>query len=403
MKVTYNKDSVSLCLMIISVIYLSGLDIVGLDIGNITIKPQLLCFPMLLCLSLIKKKFFINAAWLMVSLVFIVSLLPSLFFSLNPLVSSGFLFGAFSCVCAMLFCAELTRELKVNELLCSLMIAYRISIVITLFLVAFGLQQRGHFILYESSYWAIFLIPYSAIFFFRLLNGSHCNKVLDCALLSLALLLSQSASFVIWCFFVVIALMFYMGKLNCKHFILFMVLTIIGVVLLINFNQRANYIYSEMLKINTVEGVFNVLIFLAGNRIQRVLVPYYVGIENPFFGVGAGLLRDVAPLLNPDEFKIYGISAVDFNLNSSAPGVNILLEIFSEYGTVGVIGFLGLTFYVLRNTRKNGDLLPLRVALIVTLLALMIESNFMRYYLWVLMGFILGMHRPTLISKGLIK
>lgn len=403
MKITYNKDSILLYLMIISVIYLSGLDVVGLDLGNMTVKPQLLCFPILLCLHLIKKQFFINAMWAVASLLFIASLLPSLFFSINPLVSSGFLFGAFSCVCAMLFCAGISRGLKVNELFIPLMIAYRVSIVVTVFLVVFGIQQRGHFILYEASYWAIFLIPYASIFFFRLLNNSHDNKLLDCLLLFIALLLSQSASFVIWCFFVVVGLMFYMGKLKLKHLVFFISVITIVAVLLINFNQRAGYIYSEAIKASNVEGVFNVLIFLAGNRVQRVLVPYYVGIDNPFFGVGAGLLREVAPLLNPDDFKIYGITAIDFNLNSSAPGVNILLEIFSEYGVVGVIGFLGLVFYVLSGTKKDSEFLPLRVALIVTLLALMIESNFMRYYLWALMGFLLGLYSSASSNKVLIK
>ena len=404
MKIAYNKgNEFFLLTMIISVIYLSGLDIVGLELGNITIKPQLLLFPLFLCLFLIKKSFSIGKEGIAVSLLFMFFLVPSVFSSLNPFISSAFLFGAFSCVCAMLFCAGIVRTFKVSDLLCYLMIAYRLSIVITLFLVVFGFQIRGHFIFYEASYWAIFLIPYAAVFFFRLLSGKHEKIAIDAFLLFVSILLSQSASFVIWCFFIVFFLMLFMGKLKFRHVFISIAVVVIVAVLLVNFNQRASYVYSEALKINNVEGVFNVLIFLAGNRIQRILVPYYIGMESPFFGVGAGMLRTIAPTLDPNDFKIYGMSAYDFELDSSAPGVNIIIEVFSEYGSFGVIGFLVLLFYVYKSSKRCVDLLPLRVSLIVTLIALMIESNFMRYYLWVLMGFILGLYRSPSVNRMLMK
>lgn len=392
--------SISKLFFLCFILYLSALDIVGFDVGNATIKLQLLLFPLILLFVLIKQQMKIRIDGLWVVVFFIFCLVPSLIFSLNPLTSVGFLLGTVSCVSVLLVTANLARRIPLDVIYTTLIYSYRGTVVSTFVFVVLGLQVRGHFLLYESSYWAIFLIPYISIVAYRFFCDKLRFSKVDIFAIFVGIVISQSASLVIWTLLIVFIFMFSLGKVKIIHIFSLCSFIAIFSFFLVLFNARASHLYYELMAADDVSSLMGVLIFLAGNRVQRLLVPIEVGSEHPFFGVGGGMLRNVAASMSVDDFTIYGQSAYDFELNSSAPGVNVILEVFAEHGLLGVVSFLILLIYVYRRTLCSPKLLPLRIAFVVTIISLLIESNYMRYYLWVLMGVILGLSRIPTVRCG---
>ena len=117
---------------------LTSVDIVGFEFGNMTIKLQLVVFPFLYFIYLIKIKFKTDKLDFIFSALFLLALLPSLIFSENIKVSASFYVGAVSCVCTMLFFADINKRIKFSLLQYLLISFYRLAIIITFFLVVFG-------------------------------------------------------------------------------------------------------------------------------------------------------------------------------------------------------------------------------------------------------------------------
>lgn len=387
---------ISLCF----IFYLSALDVVGFEFGSVTVKIQLFLFPLLFFVVLIKGKMRLNSDGLLYVLFFVLCLIPSLILSDSNLVSLGFLFGTLSCIASLFVSSNIARILPIDALYDALIISYRGSVFFTFVFVLVGLQSRGHFLLYEPSYWAIFLIPYVSIVSYRFLCDKLNFSKVDIFSVFVAIIISQSASLVIWTLLIVLFFMISLGRVKFVHLFLLCFFISAFLFLLVVFNARASYLYYKFMAADDISSLMGVLIFLAGNRVQRLLVPIDVGFQHPFFGVGGGMLRNVAASMSVDDFTIYGQSAYDFELNSSAPGVNIVLEVFAEHGLLGVFPFLALLIYVYRRTLRSTKLLPLRIAFLVTIISLLIESNYMRYYLWVLMGIIWGISRNPIVRCG---
>ena len=75
---------------------------------------------------------------------------------------------------------------------------YRSTVIVTVPLFVLRLQPRGHFTLYEPSFWAIALIPYYCIAFHKLLTAGKRAFAVDGLFILTAIIISQSASMVIW-------------------------------------------------------------------------------------------------------------------------------------------------------------------------------------------------------------
>lgn len=382
------------------ILYASALDVVGFEFGKATVKLQIFLFPLMFFLIIIKRKIKLSHDGLLYVAFFLFCLVPSLFVSDSPLISFGFLFGTFSCVTSLFVSEDISKRLSLDVLYDGLIYSYRGSVFVTFIFVAAGLQARGHFILYESSYWAIFLIPYISIVAYRFFCDKFNYSRIDFIVILAGIVLSQSASLVIWILLIVFAFMISLGKIKLIHVFSVCATLVLAFLLLVAFNARTSHLYHQIMVVDDISSFMGVLIFLAGNRIQRLLVPIEVGADNPFFGVGGGMLRNVVSSMSVDDFKIYDQSAYDFVLDSSAPGVNVFFEIFAEHGLLGVLGFLVFLVFIYRRTLCSSKLLPLRIALVVTLISLLIESNYMRYYLWVLMGIILGLAKNPTIRDG---
>lgn len=80
------------------------------------------------------------------------------------------------CIVIMLMFAKMSAALGAQTI-SVLVIFYRISILLSILLMLAGVKNRAHFILYETSYYAIALILYYCIVFtgFFMKGGSfHC-------------------------------------------------------------------------------------------------------------------------------------------------------------------------------------------------------------------------------------
>jgi O-antigen ligase len=134
----------------------------------------------------------------------------------------------------------------------------------------------------------------------------------------------------------------------------------------------------------------SLLIFVVGNRLQRVLVAYQAFMESPLSGVGLGALKAYSSNnFNADDFSINGVSAYDFIVESNA--ANVFVEVAAEAGVIGFIGFMAVLFFIQRKKNNHLVLAPFKIAFYVTMAALLIDSSYLRTYVWALYGVIIGL------------
>ena len=161
--------------------------------------------------------------------------------------------------------------------------------------------------------------------------------------------------------------------------------------ILYQFNARAQSIVDAISNIEDWDSILKIVIMVGGNRLQRVLIAYQALHDYPIFGVGLGALKNFSNLhYSADDFSIAGgASSSDFD--TQAPATNILLELAAECGIVGLLAFLLLLWYIFKQTKNKPEVVPFRIALWVTMLSLMIESSYLRPYVWMLYGISLGL------------
>jgi O-antigen ligase len=138
------------------------------------------------------------------------------------------------------------------------------------------------------------------------------------------------------------------------------------------------------------DNALSLLIFVVGNRAQRLLVAYNALVEHPLFGVGIGALKSYASaFFSEDDFLLNGMSANDFTTELNA--TNIYLELAAEGGFTALAGFFVLLKYVYKRAGERELTTPLKFAFLISMISLLIESSYLRTYVWALYGIILGL------------
>lgn len=365
------------------------LDIINIDLGNFKLKIAYIWFMFYLILFSLFFELSVKKNNLYVSLIFLASLLPSVIFSKNIVTSLAFYSGAIVCIVIMLSFAKMT-VLAAPKLIGLLFGFYRFSIVLTLILVVGGLQERGHFLLYESSYYAVVLIPYFCMTFYRLFLYGFKPSAIDIGFIFIAIAITQSASMVGWCILSFFCIYIKSGVSKRIHFILMAFGIVIFFVLAYFFNKRAHLIFSRLfLLFENPSDSLSLLVFVVGNRLQRIVVGYEAFIQNPLVGVGLGAFREYSTNnFDPDDFVLNGVSAFDFTVDT--PAANVFIEMAAEGGIIGFFGYIFILSFIHRQKGNIKLLAPLKIAFYVTMVSLLIEASYLRNYLWALYGIIIG-------------
>jgi O-antigen ligase len=364
-------------------------DYPAITIGGAVLKVAYVIFPAISALVLLENRVFVNKKHLILGIMFAGCILPSVVFSTDFSTSLKFLFGVVVCLAIMGSMYNMTRKIGMKAVNLLVWI-YRASVIVTIPLFASRLQERGHFTFYEASYWAIALIPYYCIAFHKLLTGRKLAFIVDGAYIATAILISQSASMILWVILSFAGMLIAMKRVRIKYVLGAATVFIVFGVIAYNFNERARVVFDAAGNIADVESIFSVLVLVGGNRVQRVLVAYQAFRDHPFFGVGVGALKNFTDLhFRASDFSILGNSAPDFEV--SQPATNVFLELAAECGSVGLIAFLILLRYIFKQCKNKPAVVPFQVALWVTMISLMIESSYLRPYVWMLYGISLGL------------
>jgi len=365
-------------------------DILSINAGGLNIKIAYPVFVIYVLVFALNFGLDLNKRNLTIAVIFLVSLVPSVIFSTNVKVSVAFFVGAIMCIVMMMTfakMAEILHERTVDLLLWF----YRFTVIITFFLVLTRIQTRGHFFFYEPSYWAISLIPYFCITAYRQSVSGFRSCYPDLLLIVMAVALSQSVSMVLWLAVSFFGVYLAGGKLKLKY-CLWMVIAIIAFIFVAyHVHGRTKAIISEVpAALEDPASALGLLIFVVGNRAQRLLVAYNALVEHPWFGVGIGALKSYASLFfSEDDFKLNGMSATDFTTDLNA--TNIYLEIAAEGGLTALAGFFILLRYVYKRASTHVLTTPFRFAFVISMISLLIESSYLRTYVWALYGMMLGL------------
>lgn len=329
-----------------------------------------------------------------ISIALMASFLPSLIFSYNVKTSMAFFIGTMMCIVVMLIFAKMTAKLGLQTI-SLLVIFYRFSIVLSILLVLMGIQERAHFLLYEPSYYAIALIPYYCIAFYRLFHIGWKLAILDITFILAAIFFSQSISMVLWCFLSFLTLYFTSGKVNFLHVLGIFLLFLVAILVIASFDKRTAAIVMSVVEVvNDPSKYINLFVLIGGNRLQRVFIAYDAFLMHPIFGIGIGALKEYSTMnFKLDSFDLDGMSASDFSTEMNA--TNVFMEVMAEAGIVGLIGFLIVLVFVARKKSSIGIFFALKISFFVTMISLLIESSYLRPYVWALYGIIIGLSSKT--------
>jgi hypothetical protein len=323
----------SLTLLWVVGVFVCFLDYPVIPVGGSALKVAYLVFPFLFSFVLLHNNLRINKRHALLGALFVAGVLPSVVFSSDIKISLAFLLGVGVCLTIMSSMYVLTKAVGMRAV-GMLVWIYRITVIITVPLFVSGLQYRGHFTLYEASYWSIALIPYYCIAFHKLLTGGKRAFVVDGLFILTAIIVSESVSMVMWAIISFVGLLIAMRRVRIRSVLVAaMTLSVLGVIAY-KYSARAEDIFNAVWNIADWDAVLNIFILIGGNRLQRAVVAYQAMHDHPIFGVGLGALRGFTDLhFRADDFSLTRMSALDFDTSKLA--TNVLLELTAECGIIG--------------------------------------------------------------------
>lgn len=383
-----NNNSTIKILFFLGMIFVC-LDIFSINLGNFKLKISYVGFLIYLIIFAysfglkMKTKNFALAAMLMLGF------LPSVVFSSSPVTSVAFYAGTLICLVIMFIFSKISY-LAPSKVIDLLFVFYRFSVILTAVLVLTGIENRGHFLLYEPSYYAVVLIPYFCITFHRAFLYGLRIFWPDMIFILMAIVLSQSVSMVLWCFLCFVFTYISFGHARWKHLFYFFVVVLAFLLSAYFLHARTRFIIDRFFGlVSDPSDALSLLVFVVGNRLQRVMMAYEAFTASPFFGIGLGALKEYSSNnFIADNFMISGVTATDFVVES--PAANIFVEVAAEAGLIGFIAWMSVLFFVHRQKNNAAVLAPFKIAFYVTMIALLIDSSYLRNYVWALYGIVVG-------------
>lgn len=366
------------------------LDVVSIDLGNFKLKISYVWFLVYLIIFAYFFDLKMKITNIVIAGMLMLTFLPSVIFSSNVLTSVAFYAG--TCIClVIMFTFSKMVDVAPSKVIHLLFLFYRFSVILTALLVLTRVQDRGHFLLYEPSYYAVALIPYFCLTFHRAFLYGLKISALDMFFILMAIVLSQSVSMVLWCFLCFVLTYVSFGHARLMHFVYFCTAVLFFLIIAYFVDWRTKAIIDGLYGlISDPSGSLSLLVFVVGNRLQRVLVAYQTFMESPLVGVGLGTIKTYSSNnFIADDFVINGVTAIDFIVES--PAANIFVEVAAEAGLIGFAGFMAVLFFIHRKKNNSTVLAPFKIAFYVTMTALLIDSSYLRNYVWALYGIVIGL------------
>jgi O-antigen ligase len=363
-----------------------AIDIPNIRIGSNTIRIANITLPIIFFIYLKLFGMKVSKVEFRIGVFLVATLIPSLLLS-TDIWRSGIYLGWVLFHLVFVFALfKRMAETHAQYVVSLWMGFFRFAILVAILQKILGIQDRASFLLYEPSYFAIFLIPYLCLVAFQWQRSGRAARTVDYLLIVLVVLATQSASLLLWILASFLAALI-VHRRFARIAILFF-LALLATLMLHEFNDRARLYIDQAIAADNSADLAIAFLSIGGNRLQRVITAWDVFWAHPWVGIGLGNFenysRETLPLAEYTEI----LSVEDFDVG--LPATNILLEISATTGLVGLSGFLVFWGSFLIRPAKLRKYVPLFWACLVTFLALMFESTYLRLYVWALWGIYSG-------------
>ncbi|WP_440144520.1 O-antigen ligase family protein [Aeromonas veronii] len=274
----------------------------------------------------------------------------------------------------------------------------RLTCLLGIFLWMFGVHARLQGFFYEPSYFSIALTPYFVYVILRLEFKITKENVFDGGSIVACLLGSMSGSLVL---VILLAIFFRLLKYIKSPLMLTrsVLLSALVFILFFGYASNSNDLLSKTLSL-VFSGVDNhqQLIDRAGNRFPRLLLALDVVQDNPT-GVGVGTYIDY---LEEHNFPKYS-NLPEWVSPLSKPATNIYLEIAATCGWGAGVVFMIWNFVVIGRAKINTDInYVIFASFIIMIIALQIESNYLRPYFWCVFGLLASQPKANKYKERLL-
>jgi len=403
-----NGGSLIITLFLTFLVTIAGFDKLSFSGGGITVRFSQLIYLLVFIYLLPKIRYDKNQLFWF--LMLLACCIPSFFYSLYPMKSILYYFwliySYFVILGVFSYFTFRHRASMINAVLYS----YRIQILAAAFLKYGGFQSRASLFYYEPSYFALSMILYVSIVIYNLANTKSKMNILDMFLLLAALIVTQSFTLLMILFLGGILYVLINRKIKA---ILYMAVTaLIMSFVLIGYIQvnESSLLTRSIVGLNSSLANHQTLTYLiirSGNRYPRSELAYRIFERHPIFGVGIGAYEYY---VTDSLFEYKDSYNIDFlgDDPTKLPAANVYLELLSTIGLVGTFPFIIFLMSFLRSGRivkKEAVEKACFMAMLMYLLMLSGESNYLRIYFWMFLGVYSGLHlfRKTVSGTGDLK
>lgn len=331
--------------------------------------------------------------WFFYILFFAGACVPSLMFSSEFTKSAGYLLWIFFNYISLSIVYKYLITKSLDKTLSGVRDAYRLQILLGCALYFTGIQPRASVLYYEPSYFALSLTPYVVMIASSYIKSKGYigevikrTSLIDVFLLMAAIYTTKSANLILVCGLSVMVIAF-LGKGKIKKIFITAALGAIAIGGLYYYSLNS----SDLIAV-TIYKLFNspdpieALLDRTGNRWPRFNLAYDTAMTH-LWGVGIGAFEQYTlthTLLDYMGLPFY-LSPIGY------PPINIYLEIAATCGWPALAVWLVWHFKMIKQANYKTVGGPVIVcSLIVAMLALFIESSFMRPYYWMLIGMVMG-------------
>lgn len=361
-------------------------DLSGVDVGGATVRLGWIVLPLA---YLLVRRSRHDGFWFALTCLLFSSQVLAAMVSDSPL--KGLVYAGWTFFTYFMFFrigVDAARQLG-HRIFPAILFNGRLQIVLALVFAAVGLQERPHFTYYEPSYMAIGLVPY--IFATLFIPGRR--RLLDYALLCTLLLTTFSANLVLM-FIVAFVMWLVVNGPTLKTISLLVAIPLVAGLLFkaaIDDPLNANYNIATFIAKNGISlDLVTAALERGGNRTQRIEAGYDIAVANPWFGIGPGQYNSYTRDINFDYLS-GGAWWLD---PAGMPAINVLIEAAATTGVLSlvplVLAALALCVMVTRIPWQPARLAALG-SVVAFCVALSMESNFLRAYVWLAFGLYVGL------------
>lgn len=363
--------------------------LVGVDVFQV-FGVRIAIIPLLFCgFFLLYKRRRLDISFLFVFLFF-AACLPSVVLSQYQEKSIGYLFWIFFNYFSVLIVYKELVLSNIQATILGVKDSYRFQIIIGSVLFFFGLQFRAQVFYYEPSYFSLSLVPYIVIVFFDLFKRKTSKKhnipYLDIVLLFMALYTTKSANMIL-VFILAAVVISLQGEKKVKNLIVMCLMSVILWFVLFWYSMGHDDLLSTTFqKIYNATSFSDAILERTGNRWPRMQLTIDTAIHT-FWGIGIGTFKEYSA----ENYFPFFLQIPAYYSPLANEAINIYFEIAATCGWLALTIWLVWHFSMIRKMSRYYKDTPVIVcSLIVAMLALSIESNFLRPYYWMLLGMAVG-------------